>query len=128
MKSCEDKVSHDLTAPVNGNGMSESFLQTEASEAGRDFLPHLRLLWSHRSLIFRAAIYSALASVIVAFLIPVRFQSTARLMPPDSLSASGLGMMAAMAGRAGADGIGGLASDLFGRKEFRGALRGNLGQ
>ena len=116
MKSCEDKVNHDLIASVNGNGLSESFLQMETTEVGRDFLPHLQLLWNHRSLIFRAAIYSALASVIIAFLIPVRFQATARLMPPDSVSASGLGMMAAMAGRAGGDGIGGIASDLLGVK------------
>ena len=89
-------------AAVNENGMSEISLEMETTEVRRDFLPHLRLLWDPRRFLCRVAIYAFLASALIAFLIPVRFQSTTRLMPPDTLSNSGLGMMAAMAGRAGA--------------------------
>jgi uncharacterized protein involved in exopolysaccharide biosynthesis len=113
-------------AAVNENGGSEKSFQ-ETTEVRRNLLPHLRLLWDSRSFLFRVAIYAFLASTLIAFLIPVRFQSTTRLMPPDTLSESGLGMMAALAGRAGADGIGGLASNLLGVKSSGALFVGILG-
>lgn len=90
--------------------------ETEAAETQWDLLPGMRLLWNKRGFLWKTAMYAVLASAALAFLIPVRFQSTTRLMPPDTLSESGMGMMAAIAGRAGAAGIGGLASDLLGVK------------
>jgi len=115
-------------AAVNENRMPETFLPTETVEVQRDLLPHLRLLWDRRGFLYRVAIYAFLASAVIAFLIPVRFQSTTRLMPPDTLSESGMGMMAALAGRAGAaGGIGGLASDLLGVKSSGALFVGILG-
>jgi capsule polysaccharide export protein KpsE/RkpR len=99
----------------------------ETAEVRRDLLPHLRLLWDSRGFLSRVAIYAFCASTLIAFLIPVRFQSTTRLMPPDTLSNSGLGMMAAMAGRAGTDGLGGLAGDLLGVKSSGALFVGILG-
>lgn len=112
---------------VNENSAPETSLQMETTEVQRDLLPHLRLLWDSRRFLCRVAIYAFLASTVIAFLIPVRFQSTTRLMPPDTLSESGLGMMAALAGRAGANGIGGLASDLLGVKSSGALFVGILG-
>jgi uncharacterized protein involved in exopolysaccharide biosynthesis len=112
---------------VNENNAPETSLQMETTEVQRDLLPHLRLLWDGRRFLCRVAIYAFLASTLIAFLIPVRFQSTTRLMPPDTLSESGLGMMAALAGRAGANGIGGLASDLLGVKSSGALFVGILG-
>ena len=112
---------------VNENSGFEESLPTETTEVRRDLLPHLRLLWDSRRFLCRVAIYAFCASTLIAFLIPVRFQSTTRLMPPDSLSNSGLGMMAAFAGRAGADGIGGLAGDLLGVKSSGALFVGILG-
>jgi len=114
-------------APISENGGSPEALQTEARDFQRDLLPHLRLLWDHRKLLCRVAIYTFLASTLIAFLIPVRFQSATRLMPPDTLSESGMGMMAALAGRAGTGGIGGLASDLLGVKSSGALFVGILG-
>ena len=114
-------------AAVNENGGFEESLQTDTAEVRRDLLPHLRLLWDSRKFLCRVAIYAFLASSIIAVVIPVRFQSTTRLMPPDSLSNSGLGMMAALAGRAGTDGIGGIASDLLGVKSSGALFVGILG-
>src|SRR5260370_37684779 len=103
-------------APVNENGGSQESLRMETAEVRRDLLPHLRLLWDSRGFLRRVAIYAFCASTLIAFLIPVRFQSTTRLMPPATLSNSGLGMMAGMAGRAGTQGVGGLRGDLRGVK------------
>jgi uncharacterized protein involved in exopolysaccharide biosynthesis len=91
---------------------------SETPEASEKTVAHLRLLWVHRGLLCRVAVYAMLASVLLAFLIPSRYESTARLMPPDSPSTSGLAMAAAaMSGSAaGLGGLGGIASDVLGLK------------
>jgi capsule polysaccharide export protein KpsE/RkpR len=62
-----------------------------------------------------------IASTLLAFLIPSRYESTVRLMPPDNPSTAGLAMAAAaMSGNAGGlgglGGLGGIASDVLGLK------------
>lgn len=85
-------------------------------EPQASLLPYLRLFWENRRFILRTAAFALVASVLTALLIPSRYQSVARLMPPDSQSTSGLGMLAAMAGHNGTTGFSGLASDLLGMK------------
>jgi capsule polysaccharide export protein KpsE/RkpR len=76
------------------------------------------LLWKQRAALRKAVIAGALISLLLAFVIPTRYESTARLMPPDQSSSSGLAAIAALAGRSGGgSGSGGLS----------GALGGNLG-
>lgn len=87
----------------------------EPPKRSADSAAYLRLLWEHRGLLFRAMVYGLLASTLTAFLIPVRYESTARLMPPDNQSASGLATaVAAMSG--GISGLGGIAGDFLGLK------------
>jgi len=84
-------------------------------ESSGNTLAYLRLLWGQRGMLCRIAFYAAIASTLVAFLIPARYESTARLMPPDNQSGSGLAIAAAaMSGAAG--GLGGIASDFLGLK------------
>jgi capsule polysaccharide export protein KpsE/RkpR len=100
-------------------GFPDTSARPEAPEASADTVAHLRLLWGHRGLLFRAALYGMVASVLIALLIPSRFKSTARLMPPDNTPTSGLAMAAAATMSASAGGLGGLgnmASDLLGLK------------
>ena len=85
-------------------------------ESNGQTLVHVRLLWSHRALLFRVALYALLASTLVAFLIPVRYESTARLMPPDNQSTSGLAAAAAALSAGGGGGLGGFASEFLGLK------------
>jgi uncharacterized protein involved in exopolysaccharide biosynthesis len=66
------------------------------------------------------AIYVFALSTIIAFLIPSRYESTATIMPPDSLNQGGL-MLAALASRSGGgggtpSGLAGMAGDLLGAK------------
>jgi len=78
-------------------------------------LARMRLLWENRPLLFRVLKYAVLASTLIAFLIPTRYESSTRLMPPDNQSSSGLAMAAAsFSGNAG--GLGAVASDLLGLK------------
>ncbi|HTQ98169.1 MAG TPA: hypothetical protein VMH89_15260, partial [Candidatus Acidoferrum sp.] len=91
-------------------------LPLDSVETPQGFLPYLRLFWEHRQFLLRTGAYALLASILIAFLIPARYQSLTRLMPPDSQSTSGIGLLAAMAGRNGAAGLGGVAGDLLGVK------------
>lgn len=84
-------------------------------EPGESALVYFRLLWEHRGFLSRLALYALLASTLIAFLIPVRYQSTARLMPPDSnQGASSLAAVAAAV--SGSNSLGGIANDVLGLK------------
>lgn len=85
----------------------------------------LRLLWGRRELLFRAVTASLFFGLCIAFLLHVRYESTAQLMPPDNQSGS-TAMLASLIVKAGS-GIGGMAGDLLGLKNsgdlFVGILR-----
>ena len=113
----------DLEAPIrvrpeNGailSGDSEPQLEFDERAASERTVAHLRLLWESRRFLARVAGAGLLLSVIVALLIPKRYQSVARLMPPDNQSGSGLAMAAAaLSGQA--SGLAGIAGDLLGLK------------
>jgi capsule polysaccharide export protein KpsE/RkpR len=93
----------------------------------------LRLLWHRRRLLQRAALLALLFSSLLALLLPASYKSTAELMPPDSQSSTGMAMMAALAGKAGAiPGLTSIAGDLLGLKSsgamFVGVLRSETAQ
>jgi uncharacterized protein involved in exopolysaccharide biosynthesis len=97
-------------------------------QADERILTYLRLLWSHRGMLYRVSLYALLASALIAFLIPVRYETTARLMPPDNQSSSNLLMAAAsMTGGGSSGGLGGLASDVLGLKSSSDVFVGVLG-
>jgi len=79
---------------------------------------YMLFVWEHRQVLARVALCGFLASTLLAFLIPVRFESTARLMPPDSSQSGGLAAAAAAlsGGAGGLSGLGGIATDVLGLK------------
>jgi len=87
----------------------------KASQAPGNSVEHLRLLWEHRRLLARVVLYGLLASTLIAFLISPRYESVARLMPPDSNQSGGLAMAAA-ALSGGAGGMGSIATEMLGLK------------
>lgn len=109
------------------NGSVEIHSHESFTEEPQTLLPYLQLVWMNRRLLLRISVYAAAASVLIAFLIPVRFQSVSRLMPPDGQAGSGLGMLAAMADRGGLGGLGGIAGDLLGMKSSGALFVGILG-
>jgi uncharacterized protein involved in exopolysaccharide biosynthesis len=92
----------------------EAAMPAEPVDSEPNALIHLQLLWEHRTFLFRAAMGGLAASLLAAFLIPARYQSITRLMPPERQSGGSAGMLAAMAGRAGAPALSGIAGDLLG--------------
>ena len=84
------------------------------SQDGRNSIAYLRLLWEHRGLLLRTLVVALVLSTIIAFVVPVRYEATTQLMPPDNQSGSGMALLSAVAGRTG--GLGGVAGDLLGVK------------
>jgi uncharacterized protein involved in exopolysaccharide biosynthesis len=85
-----------------------------------NWVANVAILWDRRRTLARVAAISLVVSLIIAFVIPKRYESVARIMPPDS-SGSGTAMLAALAGRGlggGGDALGGglgaLAANLLG--------------
>jgi uncharacterized protein involved in exopolysaccharide biosynthesis len=84
--------------------------------AREQMIARFRTLWAERRFLFRVTITSLLASFLITFLIPSRYESTVQLMPPDSHSGEGLSLLAGMAGGKQSDNLGLLAGDLLGMK------------
>src|SRR5712664_2490115 len=76
-------------------------------------------------MVSRAVAAGALVSAGLVMLIPVRYEATAQLMPPDGQSGTGMAVVSALAGRAG--GFGGIASDLLGVRNSGALFVGILG-
>src|ERR1051326_8556551 len=68
-----------------------------AAQKGVKTVANLQLLWGYRRTIAKVVLYGFLVTTVIAFLIPMRYESVARLMPPDNnQAASGLAAVAAM--------------------------------
>ena len=82
------------------------------------------LLWDRRRLLLRWTLRGMIAALLLALLIPKRYESITRLMPSDSQSAGPMAMLAAMGGKGSALGM--LANDLLSVKDPGGAFVGML--
>jgi len=100
----------------NGTGVPLEGTTESGSPRART-IAHLRFLWGHRGLLLRTFLLALLASTVIAFLIPARYDATTQLMPPDNQSGTGMALLSAVTGRAaGAGGLEGVAGDLLGVK------------
>jgi uncharacterized protein involved in exopolysaccharide biosynthesis len=101
-------------SPANGNhGHAVEMVVPRASSG--EIWEWGWLLWERRRFLARAVVIGIAVSVVIALITPKQYESTTRLMPPDSQSGSGLAMLAAMAGKGGM-GLGAMAGDLLGMR------------
>lgn len=98
----EPDLEHELTIEAE-----------QASTNRQKAIARLALLWQERRLLFRSAVICFVASTIVALLIPVRYTSTTRLMPPDQ-AGQGLASMLSALGK-NSD-LGSIGTQLLGLK------------
>jgi capsule polysaccharide export protein KpsE/RkpR len=122
----EISVSTEERALSVATGSDAPIRNSPEYDAGKPLVERLRLLLTHRSFIFRVALVGLFAFALVVFLIPTRYESTTRLMPPDQNASPGLAMAAAMAGQA-AGSLGALAGDVLGMKTSGALFVGVLG-
>ena len=114
----ETGVESELGFPGNGD------LLPGAPQHGT--LRRLQLLWSGRRSILKTTAAGVICFALLAFIIPSTYESSTRLMPPDSKS-EGMTMLAALTSKSGDSGLGDLATDMLGIKSsgalFVGVLR-----
>lgn len=122
-----------LVARQEGSAFPQAL---EARQLHERSVANLRLFWVYRKFLLRIGVYALIVSALIAVLISTRYVSVTRLMPPDSPSGLGLGLLAAMTGRSagtgltGMDsmgGLGGIASDILGVKSSGALFVGVLG-
>ena len=115
MSSTAAKTSHEAPRDVGIDQLIERRLQQEQQESRERRIQRAGYLWSRRKVLAKFAAWGAAASIMIALLIPSRFASTTRLMPPDSAQGQGLAMFAAAAGRLGGN-LGSIGNELLGLK------------
>jgi capsule polysaccharide export protein KpsE/RkpR len=86
---------------VSRAGRFESAVATDSFET----VEMLALLWEHRALLSKVIVRALIISTLIVFVIPTRYDSTVRLMPPDSLGDSGM-ILAALSGAGSGSGSG----------------------
>jgi capsule polysaccharide export protein KpsE/RkpR len=102
-----EQIEQPVSEPGSGNAQSVPVLTP-------NWVVNASVLLSHRRLLARVMCIALLANIAIAFLIPKHYESTARIMPPET-SGSGTALLAALAGRAlGGDVLGGFAASLMG--------------
>jgi len=80
-----------------------------------NWVSNAAVMWQRRSFILRTTAIGALISLAIVLLIPKRYESSARIMPPES-SGSSAALLAALAGRGASEygGLGSIAASLLG--------------
>jgi capsule polysaccharide export protein KpsE/RkpR len=119
------------TATKTRKDLYPQTVQGEVSPLGptlkESVFAHLNFLWDRRHWLNKAALVGFIAGLLLAFVIPKRYESTAQLMPPDNQSGSGLAMIAALSTKTTGGALAPLAGDLLGMKSsgalFVGILR-----
>jgi len=76
-------------------------------------IARLALLWREREIVLRCAAIGLAASTILAFVIPVRYTSTTKLMPPDQVG-QGLAATLSVLTKGNGSDLGSLGTELLG--------------
>jgi len=106
-----------LTRGTSGNGHVGIYPLPDPTPRPSKRVMYLQMFWDRRRFLLRAGIYALLASILIAFLIPVRYKAKTQLMPPDGQQGLGMALMSALASKgSGAGALGGVAGDLLGMK------------
>jgi uncharacterized protein involved in exopolysaccharide biosynthesis len=111
---------HNSTAIIFQRFQAEKALkELEREKTRRRRARNVRIIWSQRTFLVRLSVLGLCLGLLVAFLIPARYTSTARLMSPDNQAGSSLATVAssldASRGNETASGLLGLknTSDVF---------------
>src|ERR1700722_2787453 len=101
-----------MTTPIPP---SPSPAQTTATAARPvNWVVNAKVLWSCRRTLFYATTFALLAGLAIAFTIPKRYQSGARIMPPDQQGSSAMLLAALTSRSSGLGGLGSLSGGLLG--------------
>jgi capsule polysaccharide export protein KpsE/RkpR len=88
-------------------------LQQDQQESRQRKIARVGRLWDERKLLGKFAACGAAIALLIAILIPARYASTTRLMPPDPPGGQGMALLAGVVGKMGTT-LGSLGGDLLG--------------
>ena len=97
-----------------GRGISQQNAVAQSTALREKRIERVRVLWENRRTLFRAFLFGAAFSALVAVLLPKSYEATAKLMPPESSSSGGAALLAALSSRGATGMLSGLAGDLLG--------------
>ena len=118
MTKSRQSVSRVVEEPVLESVAIHQLEDNGLAAPRRNWIEWSELLWARRRFLWKFTLAGLVVTMIIVFLIPKRYESSARIMPPDSQSSTGLGMFAALAakGNVGGLGLSSMAGDLLGLK------------
>jgi len=113
----QETVIHEIDVVHEDGFPSVSATRLATDAKSPDLVARLQLLWDHRRFLGRVVVWAIVVSTAIAFLIPRKYDSTVRIMPPDSQGDTGM-MLAALAGKTGIapGGLASLAGSVLGMK------------
>jgi uncharacterized protein involved in exopolysaccharide biosynthesis len=97
-----------------GRGSSQHAAAAQSRALREKRIERVRVLWENRRTLFRAFVFGAMFSALVAVLLPKSYEATAKLMPPETSSSGGAALLAALSSHGATGMLGGLAGDLLG--------------
>jgi uncharacterized protein involved in exopolysaccharide biosynthesis len=113
--STAPKQSPEILCPLDIDQLLAQRFQEDPVESRQKKIARISHLWDHRKLISKCFAWGIALTLLLAVLIPSRYASTTRLMPPDPPSGQGMAMLASIVGKMGAS-LGALGGDLLGMK------------
>ncbi len=113
MSSISVKPAPEVLRTLDIDQLLQDRLRQDHLESRDRKIARISRLWDQRKLLGRFMAYGAAFALIIAILIPSRYASTTRLMPPDPPAGQGMAVLAGLAGKMGAT-LGALGGDLLG--------------
>lgn len=113
MSSFSAKPTPEVLRALDIDHLLAHRLQQDQQESRKRKIARIGRLWDERKLLGKSAVYGAAIALLIAMLIPSRYASTTRLMPPDPPGGQGMALLAGVVGKMGST-LGSLGGDLLG--------------
>jgi uncharacterized protein involved in exopolysaccharide biosynthesis len=111
MSSASAKTAQEVTRPLDLDQLlAKQFHQDQSGKRERK-IQRLSQLWDRRKWLAKISASGAAAALVLALLIPSRYASITRLMPPDPAAGQGMAMLAGLVGKMG---LGTIGTELLG--------------
>lgn len=121
----DTELSEVSVSSERGAEQSRSGTDSKIRQGSPGSVPIVTILWPERWKLLRWALVAMAICGVVAFLMPKRWQSTARLMPPDQAASANSALQGMISAKVG-EGMGAIAGDMLGVRNAGAVMAGIL--